>query len=403
MGLIPRLENLLDHALLLAYPFCLLPIFLLLWTRGKHQKQLRTALRGCMKLGLHGSSNLSDEYHPKYTKSNPHPLDGTSTEPWQIKALFVYPVKSCAPVELDTADISSTGLTWDRQFCFAEYTVPTLFPTGTPDSEKKKPRWTFRTLRKPGYERLVHVRPEIWVPDPQYARMNNISDPNLAGVLVINYPNIPRGTLPTRLLYQTGQLLHLIPQESSPPPEPGLCARRRRAGEIQHPAFLGAAFPAQHPHHRAGSLRRRQLERRACASSVPNNSTISTTPKIEPKNRRTSSSSSSSRAAAAAAVKPSDPQPVDFHTACHTLRCRLPNVDPLTGIRHPAEPDRTLKSFRCIDRGDERNAALGLQLVPARPGSQDGRDGEEGKARMKIGVGDEIEVLDRGELVYVKY
>ncbi|KAF7504058.1 hypothetical protein GJ744_002887 [Endocarpon pusillum] len=509
MSLIPRLENLFDHARLLAYPLCLLPIFLLLWTKVKHQKQLRTALRGCKKLGLHGSSNLSDEYHPKYTKSNPDSLDATSTEAWKIKALFVYPIKSCAAVELDTADISSTGLTWDRQFCFAEYTVPTQFPTGTPDSEKKKPRWTFRTLRKPGYESLVHVRPEIWVPDPQYARMNHISDPNLAGVLVINYPNIPRGTLPTRLVHQTGQLLHLMPKESSfhvpllPPKQhtyplepvsiwkeipfgynygrhvpaefkaylkiPDTTpftlfraspahyrevyrnAPRRGPAPGQVPYQPIVAFPDSYPVHLLNLASVRDVAGRV-KSTIPHLSagrfrpnilitgpaaydeddwkgvrvlhrhhqktpTITTTPpsaaaapppppaKANPKNGEL----------AAAAAEPSDPpSSVDFHTACHTLRCRLPNVDPLTGIRHPSEPDRTLKSFRCIDRGDERNAALGLQLVPARPGNRheesgtDGRkedddDDDDEKAKMKIAVGDEIEVLDRGELVYVRY
>lgn len=44
-----------------------------------------------------------------------------------------------------------------------------------------------------------------------------------------------------------------------------------------------------------------------------------------------------------------------------TVRCRLPNVD----IRHPVDPEKTLKSFRCIDAGDRNNACLGMQLVPA--------------------------------------
>jgi uncharacterized protein YcbX len=56
---------------------------------------------------------------------------------------------------------------------------------------------------------------------------------------------------------------------------------------------------------------------------------------------------------------------VIVHAACRTVRCRLPNVDPDTGVRHPVEPDKTLKSFRCIDPGAEKHACLGLQLVPA--------------------------------------
>jgi uncharacterized protein YcbX len=56
---------------------------------------------------------------------------------------------------------------------------------------------------------------------------------------------------------------------------------------------------------------------------------------------------------------------VEVHTVCRTVRCRLPNVDPDTGDRHGVEPDKTLKSFRCIDPGDMKNACLGMQVVPA--------------------------------------
>lgn len=60
-----------------------------------------------------------------------------------------------------------------------------------------------------------------------------------------------------------------------------------------------------------------------------------------------------------------DEEGIEIHTVCRTVRCRLPNVDPDTGIRHPSEPDKTLKSFRRIDAGDPTNACLGMQLVPA--------------------------------------
>ncbi|KAL5000990.1 hypothetical protein BDV10DRAFT_161157 [Aspergillus recurvatus] len=61
----------------------------------------------------------------------------------------------------------------------------------------------------------------------------------------------------------------------------------------------------------------------------------------------------------------SEEQGLVIHTACRTIRCKLPNVDPDTGIRHPSEPNRTLKSYRRIDKGDLTNACLGMQAVPA--------------------------------------
>ncbi|PYH80174.1 hypothetical protein BO82DRAFT_384608 [Aspergillus uvarum CBS 121591] len=80
---------------------------------------------------------------------------------------------------------------------------------------------------------------------------------------------------------------------------------------------------------------------------------------------------------------------VEIHLACRTMRCRLPNVDPDTGVRHRAEPDRTLKGYRRIDRGDPTNACLGMQLVPA-------------VRNFTLRVNDPITVLETGEHCYIK-
>jgi uncharacterized protein YcbX len=79
-----------------------------------------------------------------------------------------------------------------------------------------------------------------------------------------------------------------------------------------------------------------------------------------------------------------------LYCACHTVRCRLPNVDPETGIKHDVEPDKTLKSYRCIDDGDPKNACLGLQIVPSK------------ETGIVLTVGDSVEVLERGEHFYLK-
>ena len=55
----------------------------------------------------------------------------------------------------------------------------------------------------------------------------------------------------------------------------------------------------------------------------------------------------------------------DYHVACRAARCRLPNIDPVTAKRHPTEPSKTLRSFRCIDKGAEDEACLGMNVVPA--------------------------------------
>lgn len=79
-----------------------------------------------------------------------------------------------------------------------------------------------------------------------------------------------------------------------------------------------------------------------------------------------------------------------YHVCSRTSRCKLPNVDPLTGLKDPLEPDKTMRSFRTIDLGAPNKACLGMQMVPASE--------EEGE----ICVGDTIEVLQRGEHFFLK-
>ena len=79
-----------------------------------------------------------------------------------------------------------------------------------------------------------------------------------------------------------------------------------------------------------------------------------------------------------------------YHVSCRTVRCLLPNVNPMTGERAPDEPNKTLKRFRNVDEGDRRNACLGMQMVPA---VQDKRG---------IHVRDEITILTTGAHKYVK-
>lgn len=69
---------------------------------------------------------------------------------------------------------------------------------------------------------------------------------------------------------------------------------------------------------------------------------------------------------------------------------QLPNVDPDTAYRHPVEPDKTLKSFRCIDKADTKNACLGMQMVPAK------------NKEFQIRVGDSVKVLERGEHFFLR-
>lgn len=77
----------------------------------------------------------------------------------------------------------------------------------------------------------------------------------------------------------------------------------------------------------------------------------------------------------------------NYHVCCRTTRCKLPNVNQDTGEANRNEPFTTLRSYRVIDKGSP-SACLGMQVTPLTYG--------------QVKVGDEVEVLERGEHLYLK-
>ncbi|KAK4544068.1 hypothetical protein LTR36_004566 [Oleoguttula mirabilis] len=79
----------------------------------------------------------------------------------------------------------------------------------------------------------------------------------------------------------------------------------------------------------------------------------------------------------------------EYHVACRTARCKLPNVDPDTGVKDRNEPYTTLGKTRKIDEGAYPSPCLGMQIIP----------------RFQVGaikVGDRVDVLETGEHCYEK-
>ncbi|KAK5700369.1 hypothetical protein LTR17_022977 [Elasticomyces elasticus] len=79
----------------------------------------------------------------------------------------------------------------------------------------------------------------------------------------------------------------------------------------------------------------------------------------------------------------------EYHVACRTARCTLPNVHPDTGIKDKNEPYTTLGKTRKVDKGALPHPCLGVHTIPL-------------FASGILRVGDEIEVLEKGEHVYEK-
>jgi len=133
---------------------------------------------GCRRLGVTGRGNFADQYSRKFAKGG----DATKENPWSVKALFIYPLKSAGPVELDKSEVLRTGLKYDRQFTLGQYV------TTMPDSAGKvSSEWQFMTQRK--FPRLAKVETEIWIPDPSARGYDKDGEwIKSEGCLVIRFP-----------------------------------------------------------------------------------------------------------------------------------------------------------------------------------------------------------------------
>ncbi|KAJ0415747.1 MOSC-domain-containing protein [Aspergillus carlsbadensis] len=414
-----------------------------------------TPPKGCRKVGLSPrQSNLNDEYDPRYANGVPeNSTDAQGHPAWRVKALFTYPIKSCAGIELDTADIVSTGFAFDRQFCFAEEVTPAAV---NPANGNQGTSWIARTLRNSGFNKLAFVHPELWVPDSSIPGCStDLEEIKSQGVMVIYYPHVGRNPLHSICL-TLGIHLNLLPREASfrVPLHPvsgsektypvtpvkiwkdcplaydygnhipdsfhrfltqSGSEKRRDSGRITlfrvHPSNHREIFrnaPTKkdlgfqpttgladaYPLHLISLSSVRDVAAR-CASSIPElsirrfraNIIIQGTGAFVEDDWKQIRISSSEEEPTRQGN--SSTNGTVIHTVCRTIRCKLPNVDPDTGIRHSREPDQTLRSYRVIDAGERTYACLGMQGVPA-------------VQESRIRVGDAVSVLETGKHFYVK-
>lgn len=254
---LPPLDS-IPSSLFLAYALCLSPVFLLLYFELSSARSAARLPKGCRKLGLFKQfSNLRDEFdygtdgkrrtRSRKGRSDNRDHDGSSGGDYgeeeeeeekkiRIKALLAYPIKSCAGVEFNVAEVIETGMKYDRLFTFAEFVENTTASTTCTDCtaitkegnvEKPSGRWVTRTMRDAKFSKLALVQPEIWVPDPSSPsyhpkRPEVISN----GVLVVHYPRpLPSTNNPIhRFCSRLFRILRLTPLTESfqvplePPP-----------------------------------------------------------------------------------------------------------------------------------------------------------------------------------------
>jgi uncharacterized protein YcbX len=130
------------------------------------------------------SSNLADETDDKYDK----PESDTTPGSIRVKALYIYPIKSCHPIELQRAILTKTGFTYDRCFSFAV--------------GKTAEDWRFISQRtKPG---MALIEQQLWLPhsksDPDHESVK------MGGYLIVSFPDpdIPSLTTRVRTILEEG-------------------------------------------------------------------------------------------------------------------------------------------------------------------------------------------------------
>lgn len=143
-----------------------------------------TAIAGCRRIGLVDSSNMSDQYDAAHNGK-----DGGSD--CRVKAVFIYPIKSCGIIELSETDVVATGLRYDRQFCFAQlHTEEADGNPGNGTESQPSHTWKFITQRK--IAKLSQIRTEIWLPDPSSPGYSlDLEWVQNGGCLVCNFPSKP--------------------------------------------------------------------------------------------------------------------------------------------------------------------------------------------------------------------
>lgn len=439
--------------------------------RKRNARPSATRIYGCRRIARELESNLADQYD-SLSSRDPTP---------RVKALFVYPVKSCRGVELSSCEVTGTGLKYDRLFSFAQL-VSSKKPLqansdgiSETDSEITH-QWRFITQRE--NPRLALLTIELWVsdlPGEVTAKQDSISNTNgLAyrggqhhengkttaerlpehpalqdlvedwslngGCLIIRFPFEKPGstfgtiteTITVKIPIQPtaerakakGYAYESMAIWKDRPESINLSNEIHPESLAKLKYFLGvtnplALFRVDDTNLRAvtRSLPKDRPDEkfkvgfadafpvhllniasaRAVDDSLP--SDAKEKGKLDARRFRANIYVSGPEAheedqwmriAVGHTVEfPPIRHVAEFHVACRTARCTLPNVHPDTGLKDRNEPHSTLKRTRQVDEGAKPHPCLGLSMIPL---FQQGF----------IECGDRIAVLEKGEHVYEK-
>ncbi|KAH0536143.1 hypothetical protein FGG08_006965 [Glutinoglossum americanum] len=402
LGFIPRLQLSNSAALTIIFTTCIGPIVALLAFELLSRNSKRFAPKGCRKLGLRVKSRLADQFDSKYDDGGP-----PDSHEWKVKSLWIYPVKSCKGIELNRGSVLKTGMQYDRQFSFAQLKSPFPVSKESPESEMAAHQWEFITQRQ--FPLLARVKTELWVPDSSSKNYSAKAFEVLSGgILIITFPYAKDGWrgflsgLGAALIGGEPEMSFRIPL--NPPPDiatqKGYTVETMKIWKdspvglnmsVDLPAELKYFLGVRNPLALFRVILGKEREIFRCAprkeelgwqpvigfadtyalhiinlasardvgkmivGEIPRFSALRFRPNIIITGPKRYDEDSWKKIRIGS---------YQYHVSCRATRCKLPNVDQESGVKHTSEPDRTLRSFRCIDEGARMNACMGMQMVP---------------------------------------
>ncbi|KNG88877.1 molybdopterin cofactor sulfurase [Aspergillus nomiae NRRL 13137] len=417
----------------------------------------RKKLRHLRRIGL-STSNMADQYESKYDAP-----EGTTPEgPIRIKAICVHPIKSCGRIELNRALLTKTGLMYDRCFALAtelgknnpameskwrficQRTKPTMSQIKTelwlphkesnqhdplvqaggcvvvsfPDPDGpgrfdslKKLFQTGKRFAKPEVQFIVPLQPTpamineygiqyktfgIHSRDAKGLDMGAI--PSVAEALpklkkylrIANDQNLTLLRCTSDTLVRTDKNLAPLEHIGTPSVHGYTDQQPININSLSSVHAVSALLPTENQPLNAFRFRANIWITGAPAFDEESWKRYRILPK---------GSDAEPRADVALTVS----------VVCRTSRCTMPNVNPETGVpsadNPPAEkkrgkpqPSATLIKYRTVEDGNKSALGyIGMHCVPEDRALQVAEELEKG---LYVAVGDEIEVLERGEHLY---
>ncbi|KAK4463700.1 molybdenum cofactor sulfurase [Cladorrhinum samala] len=407
-------------------------------------------------LETHSPVGLGSSKKPKKKESGRSlggsPASATATTT-TIRDLWIYPIKSCKGIQVAESKVRPWGLEFDRLYTFAQLKSPFPVSLDSPNDEKTAHKWEFITQRQ--FSLLATVRVELYVPDVDKARGRPLDSKVSDSFLLVRFPWQERG-LHGAIGWLAAKLLRgrkAVPEKEFILPVTFPSEREIEARSYSHEQVaiwketvtalnMEADLPRElrlylGVSNRLGIFRIDPARLREVYRCAPTRVEAGYQPvtgfqdayplhllnlssvrdfgaKIENDDFR--GGLDPRRFRANIIVDGKDTSPYDeetwkkvrftggakknssstFHVSCRTVRCKMPNVDQENGIRHPVEPDRSLRQLREVDAGARLMGCLGMQLTPL----FDEATGPELESWVEVGM--EVAVLERGEHLYIR-